>query len=160
MSQKIRIMVIEDDPKTIELHGFLLKQGGYEPLLAQGGLEGLRLLRENSVDLILLDLLLDDVDGWTVLRTLKADDRWQAIPVLIVSARHPFEDPGQTMAHAELFENYLVKPFIVHDLLMQIESALGRSVPVPYLSWKAAMGGAGVAWTSRSPKMRSCVRRV
>ena len=70
MTQKRRVMIIEDDLDTIELLRVILELRGYEPIPALGGKAGLRLLEEEwPVDLILLDLMMDDIDGWTVLRT-------------------------------------------------------------------------------------------
>ncbi len=123
MVGKRRVMIIEDDPDMIELLSLILKHGGYEPIPALGGREGLRLMRESGADLILLDLMMDDISGWDVLETLKADERLRKVPVIIVSARHQLEDIRQTAAHAAFFEGYLVKPFLVRDLLVQIQEA-------------------------------------
>jgi CheY-like chemotaxis protein len=124
MSQKPRVMIIEDDPDMIDLLSVILKRGGYDPVRALGGKEGLRLLQQDGVDLILLDLMMDDINGWQVLDTLKEDPDLRQIPVLIVSARHHLEEPEQTAAHEGLFEGYLVKPFVVRDLLVKIVEAL------------------------------------
>jgi CheY-like chemotaxis protein len=124
MAKKLRVMIIEDDPDMIELLALILRRGGHEALPALGGKEGLRLLEETQVDVILLDLMMDDMNGWIVLETIKADSRLAQIPVLIVSARHHLEDPAQTAAHADQFEGYLVKPFVMHDLLSQIDEAV------------------------------------
>ena len=124
IQQKRRVMIIEDDADMIELLSVILRRGGYDPIAALGGLEGLQLLREDGCDLILLDLMMEDLSGWKVLEAVKADDEMRQIPVLIISARHHLEDPEQTTAHAGLFEGYLVKPFVVRDLLTKIEEAL------------------------------------
>jgi CheY-like chemotaxis protein len=124
MTQKPRVMIIEDDPDMIDLLTVILKRGGFEPVSGLGGQEGLRILREQGADLILLDLMMDDMSGWRVLELVKQDEALRKIPVLIVSARHFLEDPGQTEAHAGLFEGYLVKPFVVRDLLSKIVEAL------------------------------------
>ena len=124
MTQKPRVLVIEDDPDMIDLLSVILRRGGYQPVSALGGQEGLRILREEGADLILLDLMMDDIGGWRVLELVKQDESLRSIPVLIVSARHFLEDPDQTTAYAGLFEGYLVKPFIVRDLLTKIVEAL------------------------------------
>jgi CheY-like chemotaxis protein len=124
MTKIQRVMIIEDDPDMIDLLSVVLKRGGYKPVPALGGLEGLRILREGGADLILLDLMMDDLNGWKVLEIIKEDEYLRQIPVLIVSARHHTEDPEQTAAHAGLFEGYLVKPFVVRDLLGMIVEAL------------------------------------
>jgi CheY-like chemotaxis protein len=124
MTQNQRVLIIEDDPDMIDLLSVILKRGGYEPVRALGGQEGLRLLREGGAALILLDLMMDDISGWQVLDIVKSDEHLRQIPVLIISARHHLEDPEQTAAHAGLFEGYLVKPFVVRDLLSKIVEAL------------------------------------
>jgi adenylate cyclase len=124
MTEQPRVLVIEDDPDMIDLLSVILRRGGYKPVSAIGGQEGLRVLREEGADLILLDLMMDDISGWRVLELVKQDESLRSIPVLIVSARHFLEDPDQTAAHAGLFEGYLVKPFIVRGLLTKIVEAL------------------------------------
>ena len=124
MAEQLRVMIIEDDPDMIELLSLILRRGGYEPLAALGGREGLRLLEQDPVDVILLDLMMEDMSGWTVLEAIKANECTRDIPVLIVSARHHLEDPVQTTAHEDQIEGYLVKPFVVRNLLAQIEEAV------------------------------------
>lgn len=124
MTPKPRVLIIEDDPDMIELLSVILKRGDFEAVPALGGEEGLRKVREDGIDLILLDLMMDDISGWKVLEAIKQDEELRSIPVLIVSARHYLEDPGETEAHADQFEGYLVKPFVVNDLLSEIEEAL------------------------------------
>ncbi len=124
MTHKPRVVIIEDDPDMIDLLSVILRRGGYEAVPALGGREGLRILREDGADLILLDLMMDDISGWRVLELVKETESLRQIPVLIVSARHFLEDPDQTAAHAGLFEGYLVKPFVVRDLLTKIVEAL------------------------------------
>ena len=124
MTQKPKVMIIEDDPDMIDLLSVILRRGGCEPVSGLGGQEGLRILREGGADLILLDLMMDDMSGWQVLEIIKQDESLRDIPVLIVSARHYLEDPDRTAAHAGLFHGYLVKPFVVRDLLTKIVEAL------------------------------------
>jgi CheY-like chemotaxis protein len=123
-SGKRRIMIIEDDPDMIELLSLIVRRGGYQPIAALGGQEGVRRLKEVGADLILLDLMMGDMSGWLVLQAVKGDEALQHIPVLIVSAKHQMEDAGQAQAFAHLFEGYLVKPFVVQDLMSQITEAL------------------------------------
>jgi CheY-like chemotaxis protein len=125
MTQKQRVMIIEDDLDTIELLRVILELKGYEPIPALGGKRGLqRLQEEGPVDLILLDLMMDDIDGWTVLKTIKEDDHLCGIPVVILSVRHQLEDLSRTKAFAGMFAGYVVKPFNVRDLMARIEEIL------------------------------------
>ena len=124
MLPKPRVMIVEDDSDMIELLSMLMEMGGYEPIPAWGGKEALRLLKEMTVDLILLDLMMPEPDGWTVLRTIRDSDKLQAVPVIILTAKGPHEHPLQMQAHTDLFEGYLMKPFMMKDLLVHIEKAI------------------------------------
>lgn len=117
-------MIIEDDPDTIDLVKVILQLRGYDPIPALGGKAGLRLLQETKVDLILLDLMMDDLDGWTVLETIKADEGLCAIPVIILSVKHQLEDLRRAKAHAGQYAGYVVKPFNVRTLLEKITEVL------------------------------------
>lgn len=127
MTPKKRVMIIEDDPDTIELLGVILELRGYEPIPAYGGQAGLQKLGEGAVDLVLLDLMMDDIDGWTVLETIKADEDLKGIPVIILSVKHQLEDLGRAKAHADQFVGYMVKPFNMRALLAKIADVLGES---------------------------------
>lgn len=124
MPAKKRVMIIEDDPDTIDLLRVILELRGYEPIPALGGKAGLRLLREEGADLILLDLMMDDIDGWTVLETVKADPELSPIPVIILSVKHQLEDLRRAKAHADQYVGYMVKPFNVRALLAKITEVL------------------------------------
>jgi DNA-binding response OmpR family regulator len=131
MTPKKRVMIIEDDPDTIELLGVILELRGYEPIPAFGGQAGLQKLEEGPVDLILLDLMMDDIDGWTVLGTIKANDALKGIPVIILSVKHQLEDLGRAKAHEGQFVGYMVKPFNMRALLAKIADVLGDSPELP-----------------------------
>jgi DNA-binding response OmpR family regulator len=121
---KRRILIVEDDLGTIHLLEQIVRRAGYQPVLARGGEEGLRLLREEGADLILLDLMMRGVDGWTLLESIKTDARFSPIPVIIISAKHPREDPTRTSTHADMFEDYLTKPFEVDELVARLQELL------------------------------------
>jgi DNA-binding response OmpR family regulator len=125
MAQRRRVLIVEDDLGTINLLGQIVKRAGYEPILARGGQEGLDLLQERGVDLVLLDLMMREMDGWALLRAIRADDRLGTVPVIIISAKHPAEHPRQMEAHAGMFEEYLVKPFEVDELVNKMAEVLG-----------------------------------
>lgn len=124
MTDKRRVLIVEDDPGTIHLIAQIVARSGYEPILARGAREGLNLLRQSNIELILLDLMMRDMDGWSLLETIKTNPDLTPIPVIIVSARHPREDPVQTEAHAGMFEDYLVKPFEVDELVARLSNIL------------------------------------
>jgi two-component system phosphate regulon response regulator PhoB/two-component system alkaline phosphatase synthesis response regulator PhoP len=124
MAQERRILIIEDHPSTINLLSNLIRREGYEPIAARGGEEGLRLLREGGVDLVLLDLMMDDINGWTVLNTMKTDEALCPIPVIIVTARTEMQEESLISSHDGLFEAYITKPFSVYELFAKIAEIL------------------------------------
>lgn len=123
-----RILMIEDDREMVTLGQFILEREGYEVSVAYSGTEGLELLRrETGVDLLLLDIMMIGMDGWQVLTEVKSDEELRHIPVIMLTARHYLEDEDETATHSDNFEHYVVKPFVVRDLLAKIAEVLDRS---------------------------------
>jgi len=119
-----RILIIEDDQEMINLGDLFLRKAGYKVLSALGGEAGLEMLRTESVDLVLLDVMMVGVDGWNVLKVMRANKEWQDIPVIMLSARHYLEYESEMADYAGMFTDYVVKPFVVRNLLEKIETAL------------------------------------
>jgi DNA-binding response OmpR family regulator len=124
-----RILMIEDDMEMVTLGKLILEREGYEVLTAYGGAEGLELLHQEdgNVDLLLLDIMMTGMDGWQVLTEVKADEELRHIPVIMLTARHYLEDEEKTATYADRFEHYVVKPFVVRDLLAKIAEVINRS---------------------------------
>jgi len=120
-----RVLIIEDDPDIIHLLQYIVARAGCESVLASGGKQGLRLAQKSGPNLILLDLMMDDMDGWSTLEALKADEQLRPIPVIIVTVKQEVEDYDQIDAHAGMFEGWVSKPFQVDDLVERINKVLG-----------------------------------
>ena len=101
----MRILAIEDDPDTRAMYARMLRDEGHEAVLAADGVEGLQLL-DPKPDLVILDLALPDLDGYEIVRTMKADPSTRSIPILVVSASR-FEPPADLVG----FVAALRKPF-------------------------------------------------
>ena len=121
-----RVLIIEDDLDIIQLLHYVVTRAGCESVLASGGKQGLRLAQTSGPDLILLDLMMDDMDGWSTLEALKADERLRSIPVIIVTVKQEVEDYDQIDAHAGMFESWVSKPFKVDELTERINKVLGQ----------------------------------
>ncbi|HEY69199.1 MAG TPA: response regulator [Anaerolineae bacterium] len=119
-----RIVCIEDEPDMIELLRAILEGKGFEFIGADGGVEGLKVVREKKPDLILLDLMMPDMDGWEVFQQVKDDPELSTIPVVVVTAKAQSIDKvlGLYIARAE---DYITKPFKVQDLVDSIEKFIG-----------------------------------
>jgi two-component system response regulator VicR len=124
MADKRRILCIEDEPEMIDLIRLILERKGFEVLGAIGGQEGLDAVRRERPDLVLLDLMMPDVDGWEVYRQMKADKALQDIPVVVVTAKAQSIDKVLGL-HIAKVDDYVTKPFGPNDLLESVSRVLG-----------------------------------
>ena len=124
-----RILMIDDDREMITLGQLILEREGFEVISAQGGLEGLEILNkaDQQIDLILLDIMMLGMDGWQVLQIIKSNEKIAPIPVIMLTARHYLEDESETSNYAGMFDGYVVKPFVVRDLLGKIKDLINRN---------------------------------
>ncbi len=118
------ILVIEDEGDIRELLAFNLERDGYHVIEAGDGLEGLALARSKHPDLIVLDIMLPGMNGFTVCRELEKSSETVNIPIIILTAR------GETVDRILGLElgadDYLLKPFNVRELLLRIKAILRR----------------------------------
>jgi putative two-component system response regulator len=123
-----RILVVDDDENILNLERTILEQKGFEVTAALGGAQALDLLGQASYDLVLLDVMMPEVDGFTVCRKIKEDPRLRDLPVIFLTAK------GGGEALAEGFESgavmYINKPFTAHKLLTIVNTMLeaGRNL--------------------------------
>ncbi len=118
-----RILCVEDEPEMVELLRLILARRGYEVLGAYGGEEALALLEKEPVDLILLDLMMPDMDGWEVFRRLRAHEPTAHIPVIVVTAKSQNIDRVLGL-HIAKVDDYITKPFTPRELLEAVERVL------------------------------------
>jgi two-component system response regulator VicR len=125
-----KIVYIEDDPEMIELVSLILKTRGLDVKGANGGRKGLEIVKQELPDLVLLDLMMPDMDGWEVYQQLRANDTTANIPVIIITAKSQTIDQvlGLNIAHVN---DYLCKPFRPQELVDSIEKVLGKEFPHP-----------------------------
>ena len=121
-SKKI-VVCIEDEPEMIDLIKLILGRKGFELAGAMGGREGLELIRRLKPDLVLLDLMMPDMDGWEVYQQIKSDDELKHIPVIIVTAKAQSIDKVLGL-HIAKVDDYVTKPFGPQELLQSIEKVL------------------------------------
>jgi len=122
---KHRILVVDDEPAVSDLLAYNLRKANYEVLVAPDGQEALRLAREKSPDLILLDLMLPIVDGLDVCRELrKASD----VPIIMITARG--EEIDRVIGLELGADDYVTKPFSIRELMARIKAVLRRTESV------------------------------
>lgn len=120
-----RILCIEDEPEMIDLIRLILGRRGFEVTGAAGGKEGLQAVREQLPDLVLLDLMMPDMDGWEVYQQMKADESTRQIPVIVVTAKAQSIDKVLGL-HIAKVDDYIAKPFSPQELLNSVEKILGQ----------------------------------
>lgn len=122
-----RVVYIEDEPEMIDLVKIILSRKHYEVIGASGGREGLDTVRRVSPDIILLDLMMPDMDGWEVYQQLKADEATRAIPVIVVTAKAQNIDKVLGL-HIAKVDDYIAKPFTPKELLDSLEKILEKQI--------------------------------
>jgi DNA-binding response OmpR family regulator len=120
-----RILCIEDEPEMIDLIQLILGRHGFEVYGAAGGVEGARLIRETLPDLVLLDLMMPDMDGWEVYQQMKADPLTHNIPVIVVTAKAQNIDKVLGL-HIAKVDDYISKPFGPQELMDSVERVLNQ----------------------------------
>ena len=120
-----RILVVDDEIYIVHILEFTLTMEGYEVLTAADGEEALRRLEQDHPDLVVLDIMMPKVDGYEVLRRIRADEEFRHLPVILLSAKgRPIDrDTGLEIGA----DDYIVKPFSPRRLLEKIQDLLERA---------------------------------
>jgi DNA-binding response OmpR family regulator len=125
--ERKQVVCIEDEPEMIDLVRLILGRKGFELIGAVGGREGLETVRRVKPDLVLLDLMMPDMDGWEVYQQMKADDELKDIPVIVVTAKAQSIDKVLGL-HIAKVDDYVTKPFGPQELLESVNKVLGIEV--------------------------------
>lgn len=126
MTEPIRVVCIEDEAEMIDLVKLILSRKGFEVVGARGGVEGLEIIARLKPNLVLLDLMMPDIDGWEVYQRMKADEGMQNIPVIVVTAKAQNIDKVLGL-HIAKVDDYITKPFGPSELLKSVEKVLATS---------------------------------
>lgn len=123
--ERKNVVCIEDEPEMIDLVKLILGRKGYELTGAVGGREGLDAVRRIKPDLVLLDLMMPDMDGWEVYQQMKADEELKTIPVIVVTAKAQSIDKVLGL-HIAKVDDYVTKPFGPQELLESVNRVLNQ----------------------------------
>ena len=115
------ILCVEDEPEMIDLIHLILSRKGYNVKGATGGVEGIQLIRELHPDLVLLDLMMPDMDGWEVCRRLR---EFSEVPVMFITAKSGIKDVVKGLEIGG--DDYIVKPFDNRELVARVKAHLRR----------------------------------
>ena len=123
------ILVVDDEEDLLELVAYALERNAFQVLRAENGRDAISVAREKLPSLIILDLMLPDVDGLEVFRTLRRDVRTAAIPVLMLTAKA--EEVDRIVGLELGADDYVTKPFSPRELVLRVKAILRRSSAVP-----------------------------
>ena len=129
----MHILIVEDEAKIASFLAKGLTESGYFCSLAQDGVQALLCLKERHFDLVILDVMLPELDGWQVLRTLRT---FAKVPVLMLTAKDHVLDRVKGLELGA--DDYLVKPFSYIELLARVKSLLRRSGQMENESYQVA----------------------
>ena len=122
MGERLRILLVDDEPSIVKMVGKRLEVEGFEVLIAMDGQDGLDKARSQSPDLIVLDLMLPKLNGYEVCTMLKQDARYQKIPIVLFTAKAQEKDEKLGMECGA--NGYVRKPFRAQELLEKIRGLL------------------------------------
>ena len=125
-----RIICVEDEPEMIDLIRLILNRHGFEVEGAEGGIKGIEMIRKSPPDLVLLDLMMPDMDGWEVYQQMKADEKTNNVPVIVVTAKAQNIDKVLGL-HIAKVDDYISKPFSPQALLDSVEKVLSKVETTP-----------------------------
>ena len=125
MTMKKKILIVDDEPNIVMSLDYLLRKNNFEVFIARNGNEALKLLDSEVPDLMLLDIMMPDVDGYEVCMHVKSNEKYNGVKVVFLSAKSKQEDieKGYAMG-ADL---YLTKPFSTRNLVKSIEKELTKN---------------------------------
>jgi len=119
-----RVLVIEDEADLRDVLQYNLTQAGHRPYSAATGEAGLKLAQEVRPDIVLLDLMLPDVSGTVVAKSLRREPQTQLVPIIMVTAKA--EEIDRIVGFELGADDYIVKPFSVRELILRIDAVLRR----------------------------------
>ena len=120
-----RILVVDDDHDIVRLVRSYLEKAGYEILTAYDGESALRIIKAEKPQLLILDLMLPDKDGWDVAKIVRADEKIAATPIIMLTAR--VEDNDKIVGLEIGADDYITKPFNPREVVARVRALLRRS---------------------------------
>ncbi len=124
-SPRRRVLVVDDEASIVDAVATALRYEGFDVLEALGGRAGLALAQSEQPDLIVLDVMLPDVDGFEVARRVRADGL--ATPILFLTARDALDDKVEGFSSGA--DDYVTKPFSLAEVVMRVRAILQRTAP-------------------------------
>ena len=118
-----KVLIVDDEKAIVDILDFNLRKEGYDTACAYDGPEGLRMAREENPDLMLLDVMLPGMDGFSVCRALRAEG--SDLPIIMITARE--EETDKVFGLENGADDYITKPFSMRELLARVKANMRRS---------------------------------
>jgi len=123
MSKK-KILIVEDDRHLLQLITYNLEKSGFHCFSAQNGEEGLDLIAQNEIDLVILDIMLPGIDGFDCCKQIKQNPRHCSIPIIMLTAKN--EETDRIVGFELGADDYVAKPFSTRELILRVKAVLKR----------------------------------
>lgn len=123
------ILIIEDEVDIAKLVGFNFERNGYLVDIAYDGRQGLKKILKNQPDLVILDLMLPEIDGYKILKKMQRDTRSHSIPVIMLTAKSQIDDRLKGLELGA--DDYITKPFSPKELILRAKAILKRNRVTP-----------------------------
>lgn len=134
-----RILVVDDDKQIVRLVQSYLERASYQVLTAYDGETALHTIRRERPDLVVLDLMLPNRDGWEVTRAVRSDPSLASLPIIMLTAR--VEDTDKIVGLELGADDYIAKPFNPHEVVARVRAVLRRVTGTPVTSRVIQVGG-------------------
>lgn len=125
MNRQVKVLVIEDDPDICELITLYAEKSGYSVSVANNGMKGLEMFYDNLPDLVILDIMLPEMDGWEVCKEIR---RFHKTPVIMLTGKGESYDKLKGFKLGT--DDYLAKPFDPNELMARLKAVLRRANPM------------------------------
>ena len=125
MSAKKKVLIVDDEKQLVSLVSLHMDMSGYEVLSASNGKKALNIIEKENPDLVVLDLMLPEMDGWEVCRQLRAEPKTKDIPVIMLTARSGTDDKVKGFECGA--DDYVTKPFSPRELVARVKRVLART---------------------------------
>lgn len=134
-----RILVVDDDKQIVRLVQSYLERAGHQVLIAYDGETAIHTIRRERPDLVVLDLMLPDRDGWEITRTVRSDTTLANLPIIMLTAR--IEDTDKIVGLELGADDYIAKPFNPHEVVARVRAVLRRVGGAPPTAHVIQVGG-------------------
>ncbi|ABP67619.1 two component transcriptional regulator, winged helix family [Caldicellulosiruptor saccharolyticus DSM 8903] len=148
------ILIVDDEPHIVELIKFNLQKEGYNTFEAENGNTALDIIKNNKIDLVILDIMMSDKDGYEVLKEIRFNKGTRNLPVILLSAKS--EEIDRILGLELGADDYITKPFSVKELVARVKALFRRIENLkPEVEEKIRFGDIEVDFTKRSVKKRN-----